>query len=209
MSERIEKARAAFTKIYEKDLWALEGQDPQTDLMQRFATLAEETMRRCNIRSVVEVGCGFWSYAKLVDWSRVTYDGFDVAPGVINYNGGTYGTPTIRFHLLANETELLPADLLICRDVLQHLPTEDVLNYLGIFRNLFSHMLIVNDISPADNLNGPIEHAGYRALRLDLPPFNETYEILDEWDAPAFGVPYHKQACLLRGTRSPSASTPS
>ncbi len=150
---------------------------------------------------MTEFGCGFWNYAKLIDWNGLTYDGYDVALGPVRFNADAHGTRKIRFHQFEDGVQLAPADLLISKDVLQHLPTADVLHYLALFKERFSYMLILNASAPDDNLNGPIELGDYRGLRLDLPPFNETVEVIDEWDNPLFGVPYHNQACLLRGNR--------
>jgi hypothetical protein len=203
MPGRIDEAATAFTEIYSSDYWRLTKIPAEPDRHQRFATLIENAIRAYKVESVVEFGCGFWNYGKLVDWSGLTYDGFDVVPGLSDLNADACDAPNIRFHQLTKEADLPRADLLICKDVLQHLPSDDVLHYLAIFKALFPYMLIVNDIMPDDNVNGPIAHGGYRALRLDLPPFNEACEIVDEWDAPAFGTHYRKQACLLRGTRAP------
>jgi hypothetical protein len=203
MTGRIDSARAAFAKIYENNVWKLHP-EPDTSRIERVASLISKTIGRLNTSSVVEFGCGFWNYANLVDWSGMSYDGYDVASGPINWNADAFGASHIRFHHMTEGTELPKADLLFSKDVLQHLPTEDILHYLALFKSRFSYLLIINDIEPDTNLNGQIRHGGYRALRLDLPPFNETYETLDEWDASEFGVGYRKRACLLRGT----AATP-
>jgi len=201
MTSRVDKARAAFTKVYDENLWQLGEQPPQLELLQRVATIIEDTIRKHRIKSVVEFGCGFWNYAKLVDWSGLTYDGYDVALGPVRFNADTHGASNIRFHQLVDGVQPAPADLLICKDVLQHLPTDDVLHYLAAFKESFSYLLIFNAVFPDDNLNGPIDYGDYRALRLDLPPFNEALEIVAEWDNPLFGVPYHEHVCLLRGNR--------
>ena len=201
MTSRVDKARAAFTKVYDENQWKLDQLPPQLEVARTVTTLIEDTIRKYRIKSAVEFGCGFWNYAKEVDWTGMTYDGYDVALGPIRFNADAYGTADIRFHQMADGVRLVPADLLICKDVLQHLPTEDVLHYLATFKDLFSYMLIFNAVLPDDNLNGPIEHGDFRALRLDLPPFNETLEVVHEWDNPLFGVPYHEHVCLLRGNR--------
>lgn len=202
MTSRVAKAGEAFTKIYDENLWRLEEQPPDIDLLtQRIASTIQDTMRKYKARTVTEFGCGFWNYAKLVDWSGVTYNGYDVAYGPIDYNTNAYGSRTIRFHQHVDGVELAPADLLISKDVLQHLPTDDVLHYLALFKERFSYMLILNAAAPEENLNGPIEYGGYRPLRLDLPPFNETVEIIDEWDVTLFGVRYHEHVCVLPGNR--------
>jgi hypothetical protein len=169
--------------------------------MQHIAGTIQDTIRKYKVTSVTEFGCGFWNYAKLVDWKGITYNGYDVAFGPIDYNSNVDGTQKIRFHQHLPGVELAPADLLISKDVLQHLPTDDVLHYLSVFKERFSYMLILNASAPEDNLNGDIEYGDFRALRLDLPPFNETVEVIDEWDNTLFGVKYHEHVCILRGNR--------
>jgi hypothetical protein len=208
MTSRVDKAREAFTKIYEENLWRHDEQPGLDSLMQHIAGTIQDTIRKYDVASVTEFGCGFWNYAKLVDWKGIAYNGYDVAFGPVDYNNNAYGTRTIRFHQHLPGVDLAPADLLISKDVLQHLPTDDVLHYLSVFKERFTYMLILNASAPEENLNGDIEYGGYRALRLDLPPFNETVEVIDEWDLPLFGVNYHEQVCFLRGNRpKPAAGT--
>lgn len=202
MTSRVEKARVAFTKIYTENVWRLAELPVQVDIEQRIAEIIQATIRKHGITTVTEFGCGFWNYARRVDWTGITYNGYDVFSDPIEVNRNADGAPNIRFHQLSDESQLEPADLLICKDVLQHLPTEDVLHYLARFKELFSCMLILNSRSPEDNLNGQIAHGEHRSLRLDLPPFNETVEVIDEWDNPPYGVDYREQVCLLRGKRA-------
>jgi hypothetical protein len=206
MTSRLDKARAAFTKVYDENAWHLDEVKPQPDLLERIAETIKDVIRKYDVTTVTEFGCGFWNYARLIDWQGITYNGYDVAAGPIEFNSKKYGSQNIHFHQLVDGVQLAPADLVISKDVLQHLPNEDVLHYLSVFKKSFSYMLIFNAAAPADNLNGPIEHGGYRPLRLDLPPFNETVEIVDEWDNPLFGVPYHEHVCFLRGNRGEPTS---
>src|SRR6266704_1834181 len=100
MTSRVDKARAAFTKIYEENLWRLDEVPPQLELLQRIATLIEDNIRKYKVTTVAEFGCGFWNYAKLVDWNGLTYDGYDVSIHPVRLNADTHGTPNIRFHQL-------------------------------------------------------------------------------------------------------------
>jgi hypothetical protein len=206
MTSRVTKAGEAFTKVYDENLWRLDEQPNQGELQHRIASTIQGTIRKYNVATVTEFGCGFWNYAKLVDGRGITYNGYDVAYGPIDFDRNAYGSRTIRFHHNVDGVELAPADLLISKDVLQHLPTADVLHYLALFKERFSYMLILNAAAPEENLNGPIEYGDYRPLRLDLPPFNETVEVIDEWDNELFGVNYHEHVCFLRGNRSQPAS---
>ena len=99
---------------------------------------------------------------------------------------------------------MLPsADLLISKDVLQHLPTSHVKHYLDLFKKNFKFMLIGNDIVPSDNLNGDTLPGGYRALRLELPPFNEPNIVVQTWISADFGVRTVKNFCLFVNTPDP------
>ena len=198
MEARVDLARAAFEGVYSNDTWNYKSLVPQPQQNEHFSALIEDVMRRFGVTSVTEFGCGFWSYSKLVDWSGKTYNGYDVVPGIIQWNTNAYAAPNVQFHTMAEGVTPLPAGLLVCKDVLQHLPTADVLAYLAMFKTLFPLMLITNDINSEHGTNTDIAHGGHRGLRLDLPPFSEECEILDEWVLPEFPN-YSKRACLLRG----------
>jgi hypothetical protein len=198
MAARVDLARDAFAGVYNQDSWNLEKLVPEPAEHAHFAALINGVMDRHGITSVTEFGCGFWSYAKLIDWTGKSYDGYDVFDGAIKWNNDLYAAPNVRFHLNGEGVTLAGADLLVCKDVLQHLPTADVLHYLAVFKPAVKWLLIANDINSECGTNTDIAHGGHRGLRLDWPPFNEACETLDEWVLPAYPT-YQKRACLLRG----------
>ena len=209
---RIEAAQSKFTEIYDKDLWNLKGNGWSVGAVQRarwerFTALIQEFMELNSVTSVVEFGCGFWGYARLIDWSGVRYDGYDVVPRLVERNRRRHGKENIHFHLLEPGLALPKADLLISKDVLQHLPTEDVHYYLAAFKKLYKHMLIMNDIVPNDNMNGDIPVGGCRSLRFDLPPYNEKLTVVQRWEGSDFFVPWVKHLCLLQGDPDPEISS--
>lgn len=195
MAARIDLAREAFEHVYSNDLWRLQPDPAPT---RRFADLIRRVMDQHNVRSVTEFGCGFWTYAKQIDWTGKQYDGYDVVPGIVQWNNKSHAAPNVRFHVMADDVVPVSADLLVTKDVLQHLPTADVLHYLAMFKKSYRLLLITNDINSADGTNTDITYGAHRGLRLDLPPFNEDAEILDEW-VVKICPDYVKRACLLRG----------
>lgn len=205
---RIKAAHSVFEEIYSKDLWKLEsadwtketaGYEPLDSCLDRFVKLAQDFMRLNGVRSVVEFGCGFWNYARAIDWSGIQYDGFDVVDGPIRWNRDHYGADNIRFHVLADGTWLPAADLLISKDVLQHLPNADVEYYTGIFRRNYRFSLIGNSVYPDHNTNADIPAGDCRSLRLDLPPFNLPCAVLQRWEYLEFGERVVKHFCLMTG----------
>jgi SAM-dependent methyltransferase len=175
-------ARAAFSEIYAEGRWGPgSGIGSLPENTRPYAAMLQAFLRDNAIRSVVDVGCGDWQFSRLIDWSGIDYRGFDVVPAVIEANRAAFGRPGIRFDLLDDLAGLPDADLVLCKDVLQHLPIEDVAAYLDLFTTRFRHALVTNDIEPADWVNAQIGHGGGRAIRLDLPPFSIDAPVVLRW----------------------------
>lgn len=196
----IGQARDAFSDIYARNTWGKgSGVGSEVEHTRDYVAALTEFMREHHIRSVVDFGCGDWQFSRTIDWSGIQYSGFDVVPAVIAANKSAFVAPNISFHLVEDGAHLPAADLLICKDVLQHLPVVEVRRYLAIFKRLYSHMLITNDVRPEDNLNIDIHPGQARPLRLDVAPFHETFDVLLTWDVDAYGYCSTKQTCHLRG----------
>lgn len=213
---RIVAASEAFSQIYGNDAWALQssewhaeqpGLESLDSCLKRFVGLLHEFMRNNGVRSVVEFGCGFWSYARELDWSGIEYDGFDIYEGAVRWNRDQFASPNIRFHLLEDGCRLPAADLLVSKDVLQHLPIADVQYYLDIFRRNYRFSIIGNGVYPDENTNGEIPAGGCRSIRLDRAPFDLPCAVLQRWEYPEFGIRAVKDFCLVQGL--PEAATAS
>jgi len=172
---------ATFSDIYARGRW---GRNPdRTGTSGGGSTLAATTVYRAyvqdflehhQIRSVVDAGCGDWEFSRTIDWSGIDYKGYDVVPSVIAGNTAKYGSPTTRFFtadILA--TDLPPADLLICKDVLQHLPNQDVLRFLSQLGK-YKYVLLTNTVD-AETLtanNDDIKVGEFHRLDMTRPPFD-------------------------------------
>lgn len=193
-------ARKAFSDIYDSNAWGRGsgvGSEPQHTV--EYVALLRRFLVEHRITSVVDFGCGDWQFSRLIDWSGVEYDGFDVVAGVIAENTSRFAAANVRFHTIGDGTRLPTADLLICKDVLQHLPNADIRHDLAIFKRLYPHMLITNDIFPEAGANSDIDPGQWRPLKLDQPPFNQRFEVALRWDVIAYGCHWTKQTCHVRG----------
>lgn len=125
------------------------------------------------IRSVVEVGCGDWQFSKYIDWDGIDYIGYDIVKEIVEKNYEEYSAPNITFGRANCILADLPrADLLICKDVLQHLSNESIREFLKQLPK-YSVCLITNDIDFFFNTNNsPIQDGEYRPVDLTKPPFN-------------------------------------
>ena len=170
-----------FDFIYKEKFWGAnaEGQGHSgpgstVDATLIYRTFLQDFLKVHEIRSVVDAGCGDWEFSRTVDWSGIDYKGFDIVADVIKSNTEKYSKSNVSF-AVANMVEdpLPPADLLIVKHVLQHIPNRDVLKFLPQLKK-YKHVLLVNSADPAtlsgDNQDTTV--GGYRHLELTRPPFN-------------------------------------
>lgn len=195
--------KQVFSHIYTNKIWGEnengEGfSGPGSTLVQtvKYRKFLQKFLADHQIKSVVDAGCGCWTFSKTIDWTGIDYKGFDVVESVIKKNTTLYGSSHIQFAVGdgTKANALPPADLLICKEVLQHLPFEDIENFLSNL-NSYKYCLITNDINPYETItkNNDIERGGWRYLDLKEPPFNlEAQEILT-YPAP----PFLKQVLLI------------
>jgi SAM-dependent methyltransferase len=121
---------------------------------------------------VVDAGCGDWQFSRAIDWTGIEYLGVDIVASVIQENRRRYGAPNVRFAVAdIVRHELPPADLLIVKDVLQHLSNADISRFLAQLPR-YRHVLIVNDVDPATLSAAPLDigTGAYRRLDITQPP---------------------------------------
>ena len=174
---------AVFSAIYERGEWAngaeannkwTSGSGSNPKNARVYIAYLQNYLADHEIKSVVDLGCGDWQIGRCINWDGVKYLGIDVVDGVIEENTKKFSAPNITF-LKADGTEyeLPKADLLICKDVLQHLPFKDIQNIVKQF-NKFKHCIVINDVDPirltCENIDIPRGH--YRCLDIKKSPFN-------------------------------------
>lgn len=139
-----------------------------------YIQFVEAFIRANEIQSVVDFGCGDWTFSRTINWGKAHYMGIDVVKSVIERNQALYSTPGRQFiHADGISFDLPPADLLLCKDVLQHLTEEDIFLFLEQIKK-FKHCLITNDVDHLtwSSTNPPIQRGGARPIDLTKPPFN-------------------------------------
>lgn len=196
------RARDAFNAIYQDKVWGCgSGIGSLPEYAAPYMQFLQQFIRNNTVKSVVDVGCGDWQFSRLISWDGVTYQGFDVAESVIAENRRRFGKPGISFDVVSRLDDLPPSDLVVCKDVLQHLPINDVLAYLKYFRKNYRFGLITNDIFPSGNTNKETEYGGCRAIRLDLLPFNQAAPVLLRYEIRQGTSLWIKDTCLMIGNR--------
>ena len=168
----------AFARAYKDARWhngSGSGSSPaNTRAYRKF--LARYMADRA-IRSVLDIGCGDWQSSRLVDWTGIDYLGVDVVPELVLRNSVLFERHNIAFRTgdVLNGWDLPDADLVLCKDVLQHWPNAAVYELIEI-RLAGRRALLTYDLGRqwAD-----IEPGGYRPLDLTRPPFSwPVHEVL-------------------------------
>jgi hypothetical protein len=142
-----------------------------------------------------------------MDWSGIFYQGFDVVDTVIVINKDRFASNNITFATMRSISDLPNADLVVCKDVLQHLPNRDVIEYLEYFLTHYKYAIVTNDIFPDAYTNLDIPHGAGRALRLDQEPFDRKIAVLVRWTITWQAYVWIKDACLLLGSRGSPATS--
>lgn len=181
----IEAYKNNFETIYENKLWgdgeSLSGTGSYYNYNEKYIKFLEEFFINKNIKSVVEIGCGDWNFSKHINFGDIKYDGYDIVKSVIDSNNNNYKTDKINFHYYKDNNFIFPkADLLICKDVLQHLSFNTMSNIINQLSK-YKYCLITNDFD-SDTINTDIVDAEHRALDIRKEPLNLKGDIVFMFD---------------------------
>ena len=162
-----------FSKIYKEDLWhGGSGAGSKLENIKEYVDILQKYIDKPEVKTVLDLGCGDWQFSKFLDLSSVSYLGVDVVESVIESNSTSYSASNIKFISRDITTYEVPkADLIICKDVLQHLSNKDVVTILVKIITSSKFSLITNDFNPDNTENKDIDNGDYRCLDLTLSPF--------------------------------------
>lgn len=161
-----------FSEIYADGVWG-KGSGPGSSGSDTigYRRFLQEFLLWNHIESVVDVGCGDWQFSRFMDWTGIDYTGFDVVESVIEDNRARFAQDNVHFELSDGRFDALPqADLLIVKDVLQHLDTRRIREFLGAAER-FGLTLVTNTVDPASHTNAIIKNGEFRPVDLRLKPF--------------------------------------
>jgi SAM-dependent methyltransferase len=167
-----------FNRIYAEGTWGRDvagkgtsGTGSTLEITREYRAYLEDFIKTHNIKSVVDAGCGDWTFSSAIDWNGASYLGVDIASDVIATVRAKHEKATIKFQVGDITDDLPAADLLISKDVLQHLSNELVHNFIenNLRKRKYKWVILTND---RGNTNSDVESGGYRAIDLSAPPFD-------------------------------------
>jgi SAM-dependent methyltransferase len=189
-----------FNDIYEKNYWGstsdgskfFSGPGSMSHATNGYENFVVSYIEQTpNIVRIVDIGCGDFQVADriLKRLTRpVTYVGCDVASKVIEHNTLTHTRPGVSFQHLDASTDPLPSgDLVMIREVLQHLSQPIILSILKQIKNAYPNAIITDSVAKnATNINndlpsGVFSRDGYGNAGnfFELPPYN--LHVLDSY----------------------------
>jgi SAM-dependent methyltransferase len=189
-----------FNRIYAEGTWGKDvagtgtsGTGSTLQITREYRAYVEDFLKRHRVKSVVDAGCGDWSFSSAIDWGDASYLGIDIASNVIAAVRNKHEKGRITFQVGDITDELPAAELLISKDVLQHLSNELVQKFIrnNLKKGKYKWVILTNDRGSG---NRDVASGGYRAIDLAAPPFQVSGLV----DLPIkFGEETYKIASLL------------
>lgn len=186
-----------FSKVYERQLWgevSPENEspfysgpgssdpqivDPYVETVKRFfASLPAK-------KSAVDIGCGDFRVGSRIVDSFETYTACDVVPELVEFNRRHWRHLPVEFRVVDLVKDEIPdGDVLIVRQVLQHLSNDDISKFTKSIPRNFSYLLVTEHL-PAENdflankdksSGADIRLGGGSGVVLTKPPFSMKFK---------------------------------
>ena len=170
-----------FVDIYNNNLWdSQESKSGFGSTLDGTCTIREQLpilIAKYKIKTLLDVPCGDYNWMKEVK-KDCSYIGGDIVEEVIHRNQQLYSTEKIQFkHIDITKDPLQKVDLIFCKDCLQHLSHDKIVDALTNFVKSGSKYLLVTSY-PLTWRNHNIYDGDYRPLNLLIKPYYLTNYIL-------------------------------
>jgi len=168
-----------FAEIFLKKTWTanlknipVSGVGSGLDQTITARNVIEIALQNNRISSIVDIGCGDFTWMREMDLGEVKYTGIDIVEELIKENRTLYSSPQKTFLSLDICTDKIPsADLIICRDCLVHLSLSEIQMALKNIRESGSMYFLATTFTGISE-NNDIVTGLWRPINLELPPFN-------------------------------------
>ena len=167
-----------FSRIYEKGHWTrgdknhpLSGSGSSLKATQDLRSELPGLLRSLETGTLLDIGCGDFTWMQQVDLTGIRYIGADIVPSVVETNRARFGADDITFlHADAVSDPLPEADVVLIRETLFHLCFEDVRALLNNVLSSPRRWILMTSDSLSD-FNADIRSGDFRLLNLQAAPF--------------------------------------
>jgi hypothetical protein len=167
-----------FDKYYQWNVWSGgdgSGSGSEINFTKKIVGLLSSICETFEIKSVADLPCGagLWQseWIKTLQKIGCTYEGVDVASTAIERFKQRNSDVNIKQWDLTKPLDI-KADLVLCRDALQHLPLMECVNVLENITKVTEKLLLVG--SYIDGYNEVIPIGSYFPIDLSKEPFGLT-----------------------------------
>ncbi|MBF0325784.1 MAG: methyltransferase domain-containing protein [Alphaproteobacteria bacterium] len=176
LDQRRENARKAFGEIYRQNGWGAKETKcgwgstlAQTEVLRRKLP---DLLRFLGADIVIDAGCGDANWISQISQDFRLYLGFDLVEEAIMDMRKRHNRRLSHSFAVADITrDVLPkGDVIVCRDVLTHLPADMTLEALARFKQSGSAYLLATTFT--DTANSDIRIGGWYPSNLTAAPFN-------------------------------------
>ncbi len=190
-----------MTELYTKNAWGcLESRSGATSTIHRTEQLRGQLPQffsKFNIKSILDCGCGDWTWMSDVDLSDIQYIGVDIVDPLIDYLQSKFSKPGIRFQKMdVMEDPSETADVWFVRDLLCLYPSSSYSLFFQRFLESNSNYIAISSID-TDEPNDIGIMGIWRRLNLKSAPFalkHPIHILLDgkQWNRQKYMFVYSK-----------------
>lgn len=174
-------SKELFTSYYKKNSWhgkeSVSGPGSDYEQTKFLIPELEILLRDLKITTILDAPCGDFNWMKRVDLGKIKYHGGDIVEELIQANNNKYHNKNIKFSVIDIVNDKLPkVDLIMVRDCLVHLPTDDVFKAIKNIKESGSkYLLTTNFLWDHQTANQDIQVGGWRRINLTKSPYNFNY----------------------------------
>lgn len=171
-------AESVFTDIYQGNKWhgkeSKSGEGSSLESTKKIREEIPKLFKKYNIKTIIDAACGDWNWMQYT-LNKINYDnyiGIDIVKDVVENNIKNYADDKITFYNINLINQPLPkkADVIFCRDMLNHLSNFDVLEVLKNFIQSGSTYVLMTNFTK-DRTNKDILTGTWRTINFQNPPF--------------------------------------
>jgi len=196
-----------FEEIYEQNIWGKSvddrtpffsgGGSHETDVVNSDVESVKTFLHNLpNKPVIVDLGCGDFNIGKNFLDLSAKYIGCDVVLSLVEYNRERYTNKNLSFvHLDAVNDDLPKGDIVIIRQVLQHLSNSQIHEVLDKVKLNYTYLIFTEHLPKKEDFDANVDIPVGHLIRLNInsgldiekPPFNfevKSKSIVDE-------IPHH------------------
>lgn len=181
--------RRVFTEIYKNNLFggaeSVSGPGSSVRGAQSLLTEIPSLLREFGVRSLVDAPCGDFNWMQQIVYEELDYYGIDIVEELIANNTRRHSRRNVRFVCRDVTRESVPqADLILCRDLVVHLPWQDALQAFKRFKESGATFLLTTTHPNSGHNRNTRIMGKWRPVNLQAHPFNfpQPTRIIEEDD---------------------------